>query len=152
LFATIAPEKLASRELDASVGASGPHGFAVRTQYHSSFDIAYVHRIPSRVRDDREPPLQWDETARFMQVIWVGSEGRIFLAKGLDTDLLCCPSGKVGLPSQQPHRHPDVLAFGEPRRMLRCGPSFEARKSAHLQRQRRSRCAGMTPCLLRSVP
>jgi hypothetical protein len=22
-----------------------------------------VHRIPSRVRDDREAPLEWDETA-----------------------------------------------------------------------------------------
>src|ERR1700723_202815 len=84
------------RQLDASVGASGPHGFAVRKPCHSSFDIARVHRIPSRVRDDREPPLWWDETARFMQVIWVGSEGRIFLAKGLDTDLLICPSGKLG--------------------------------------------------------
>jgi hypothetical protein len=30
LFATVAPKKLASRELDASVGASGPHDFAVR--------------------------------------------------------------------------------------------------------------------------
>jgi hypothetical protein len=29
-FATFAPKKLASRELDASVGASGPHDFAVR--------------------------------------------------------------------------------------------------------------------------
>ena len=42
--------------LDASVGASGPHDFAVRFravrhQRHS------VHRIPPRVRDDREPPL-----------------------------------------------------------------------------------------------
>jgi hypothetical protein len=30
LFVTVAPEKFASRELDASVGASGPHDFAVR--------------------------------------------------------------------------------------------------------------------------
>jgi hypothetical protein len=29
-LATVAPKKLASQELDASVGASGPHGFAVR--------------------------------------------------------------------------------------------------------------------------
>ena len=29
-FATVAPEKLASQELDASVEASGPHDFAVR--------------------------------------------------------------------------------------------------------------------------
>jgi hypothetical protein len=85
-----------SATLDASVGASGPHGFAVRKQRHSSFDIARVHRIPSRVRDDREPPLWWDETAGVMQLIWVGCEGRIFLANGLDTDLLICPSGKFG--------------------------------------------------------
>ena len=43
-------------KLDASVGASEPHDFAVRLsavrQKHH-----HVHRIPSRVRDDREPPL-----------------------------------------------------------------------------------------------
>ena len=31
LFVTVAPEKFASRELDASVGASRPHDFAIRT-------------------------------------------------------------------------------------------------------------------------
>ena len=30
LFVTVTPEKLASRELDAGVEASGPHDFAVR--------------------------------------------------------------------------------------------------------------------------
>jgi len=30
-FATVAPEKLASQELDASTAASGPHVFAVRS-------------------------------------------------------------------------------------------------------------------------
>jgi hypothetical protein len=30
LIVTVAPEKLASPELDASAGASGPHDFAVR--------------------------------------------------------------------------------------------------------------------------
>jgi len=30
-LATVAPKKLASRELDASAEASGPHDFAVRT-------------------------------------------------------------------------------------------------------------------------
>jgi hypothetical protein len=61
-LATVTPEKLASQELDASVGASGPHDFAVRLsavrQWHFS-----VHRIPSRVRDDRDTPLEWDKTA-----------------------------------------------------------------------------------------
>jgi hypothetical protein len=49
------------RELDASVGASGPHDFSVRfsTVRHRRF---HVHRILTRVRDDREPPLMWDRT------------------------------------------------------------------------------------------
>ena len=37
-----------------------------------------VHRIPPRVRDDREPPLRWDETATFMEVIWVKTETEYF--------------------------------------------------------------------------
>ncbi|WP_291688174.1 hypothetical protein [Bradyrhizobium sp.] len=35
-LATVAPEKLASQELDASIGASGPHDFAVRIKRCSS--------------------------------------------------------------------------------------------------------------------
>jgi hypothetical protein len=35
---------------------------------------AHVHRIPPRVRDDREPPLKWDETGRNIEVIWVSDE------------------------------------------------------------------------------
>jgi hypothetical protein len=34
------------RQLDISVGISGPHDFAVRGQHHSSVDEAHVHRIP----------------------------------------------------------------------------------------------------------
>jgi hypothetical protein len=37
-----------------------------------------VHRIPPRVRDDREPPLQWDETATDKQVICLGWESKYF--------------------------------------------------------------------------
>ena len=56
-LATIAPKKLASRELDASVGASGPHGFSVRKKALSS--LAPLASIASQpyVRDDRETPL-----------------------------------------------------------------------------------------------
>jgi hypothetical protein len=43
--------------------------------------IACVHRIPPRVRDDREPPLRWDETVANMEVIWVGGEGKYFLGR-----------------------------------------------------------------------
>ena len=44
------------RQLDASVGASGPHDFAVRLKRIRQSAIR-VHRIPPSVRDDREPPL-----------------------------------------------------------------------------------------------
>ena len=55
-LATVTPEKLASQELDASVGASGPHAFSVRLSAVRYRRIR-VHRIPPRVRDDRETPL-----------------------------------------------------------------------------------------------
>ena len=44
------------RSLDASVEASGPHDFAVRVSTVRQRCLR-VHRIPPRVRDDREPPL-----------------------------------------------------------------------------------------------
>jgi hypothetical protein len=37
-----------------------------------------VHRIPSRVRDDRDTPLWWDETARTNEVICFGEERKCF--------------------------------------------------------------------------
>jgi hypothetical protein len=46
-LATVIPKELASRELDASVGASGPHGFAVRKVSAFVFGAARVHRIPT---------------------------------------------------------------------------------------------------------
>jgi hypothetical protein len=39
-----------------------------------------VHRIPPRVRDDRDTPLEWDETAEVLEVIWVKGE-RIYFRK-----------------------------------------------------------------------
>ncbi|SIO57080.1 hypothetical protein SAMN05443247_08441 [Bradyrhizobium erythrophlei] len=47
-LATVAPEKPASRELDASIGASGPHDVAVRVSAVRQRRI-HVHRIPPRV-------------------------------------------------------------------------------------------------------
>ena len=46
------------------------------------FGAIRVHRIPPRVRDDREPPLQWDETAIDMQVICLGRERKNFCKGG----------------------------------------------------------------------
>jgi hypothetical protein len=69
------------RQLDASVGASGPHDFAVRLsavrQRHR-----HVHRIPPRVRDDRETPLYRDGTAVDLKVIWVRREQKYFCERG----------------------------------------------------------------------
>ena len=61
--------KINSRELDASVGASGPHDFSVRfsTVRYRRF---HVHRILPRVRDDRDTPLEWDRTAENIPMIW----------------------------------------------------------------------------------
>jgi hypothetical protein len=44
------------RNLNASVEASGPHDFAVRFCAIRQRHIR-VHRIPPRVRDDRDTPL-----------------------------------------------------------------------------------------------
>ena len=75
---TIAPEKLASRELDASAEASGPHDFAVRKIDALVSSTARVHRIPPRVRDDRDTPLRVGRDHSDTHVIWVGSKSNYF--------------------------------------------------------------------------
>ena len=76
------------RQLDASVGASGPHGFAVREL--SAFVNAppHVHRIPSRIRDDREPPLLGRD-GRICRNDLPDGESGIFFETGLDNQLIC---------------------------------------------------------------
>jgi hypothetical protein len=80
--------KLPLRKLDASVEASGPHDFAVRLSAARQEHIR-VHRIPSRVRDDREPPLMWDGTAIISEVIWVRPKQQSFCRQGW--------TGRIGL-------------------------------------------------------
>jgi hypothetical protein len=65
------------RELDTSVGVSGPHDFAVRLSAIRQKHIR-VHCIPPRVRDDRDTPLEWDETAIVLKVIWVNRKPEYF--------------------------------------------------------------------------
>ena len=60
---TVAARKL-PRDLNAGIEASGPHDFAVRKFNALVSSTACVHRIPPRVRDDRDTPLEWDETSR----------------------------------------------------------------------------------------
>jgi hypothetical protein len=82
-----------SRQLDTSVGASGPHDFAVRLsavrQRHR-----HVHHIPPRVRDDRDTPLLRDGTAADIEVIWVRREQEYFCERGWTEDAPNSPSGK----------------------------------------------------------
>src|SRR6478735_12082063 len=58
-----------SAQLGASIGAPGPHDFAVRAHLRSSSQAIRVHRIPPRVRDDREPPLLPGETGELVALI-----------------------------------------------------------------------------------
>jgi len=58
------------RQLDASIGASGPHGFAVRINAVRQRRIR-VHRIPLHVRDDRERPSERNGTVGVLHLIWV---------------------------------------------------------------------------------
>src|ERR1700728_4286123 len=56
-LATIPARYEASSRVNASVGASGPHGFAVRLSPRTPCEVTSVHRSLARVRGDREPPL-----------------------------------------------------------------------------------------------
>jgi hypothetical protein len=71
--------------LDSSVGASGPHDFAVRLRRASSLRAVNVHHIPPHVRDDRETPLCWDGTGRACRDDLPDGESGKFFRSGLDS-------------------------------------------------------------------
>src|ERR1700738_4763425 len=69
-------------KLDASVGASGPHGFAVRV---STIRQARRPRPPHPapyVRDDRDTPLFRDGMAGHVHLIWVRRKRKYFCKGG----------------------------------------------------------------------
>src|SRR5271169_5177728 len=73
--------------LDASVGASGPHDFAVRDSIIRPRARARLtlprpsHPAPN-VRDDRETPLVMRRgTARVLVLIWPDEEAKYFFAE-----------------------------------------------------------------------
>jgi hypothetical protein len=72
------PELLRVRHSNSSFR---PHDFAVRFSAVRYRHLS-VHRIPPRVRDDREPPLMWDGTAGICEMIWVGREAKNFCKWG----------------------------------------------------------------------
>ena len=73
-----------SAKLDASVGASGPHDFAVREKclrlWHQ---LRPPHPVPN-VRDDRETPLEWARDDQGYATDLGQARSGIFLAGGLD--------------------------------------------------------------------
>jgi hypothetical protein len=76
--ATVIPEKLASQGLDASIGASEPHDFAVReSAARLSRALASTASQPN-VRDDRDTPLAGAGMVREMEMIWVKSQRKSF--------------------------------------------------------------------------
>ena len=89
------PRAVSCARLDASVEASGPHDFAVRFSTVRQRRI-HVHRIPPRVRDDRETPLEWDETAGDIELICAFGKSEYFCTRGwTDRSLyrVICPAG-----------------------------------------------------------
>ena len=75
-------EALASQELDASIGASGPHDFAVRvTRCSSKAHPRPSHSAPN-VRDDRDTPLLWARNAHITPVIWPWRKAKYFFKRG----------------------------------------------------------------------
>jgi hypothetical protein len=73
VLAPVIPEKLASQELNASVGAPGPHDFTVRVSIvrprdMRALDATRVHRIPHPrfVTIGRNAPLHRGGTARMI--------------------------------------------------------------------------------------
>ena len=63
-------------QLDASIGASGPHDFAVRISTVRQRHIR-VHRIPSRVCDDRETPLVSGRDQIDIFLIWPSRQWKL---------------------------------------------------------------------------
>src|SRR5487761_2219683 len=79
--------QVALRKLDASVGASGPHDFAVRKQSALVRSATRVHLSPPRVRDDREPPLLSRRDGANFKSDLGESRMELFLPVALDTTL-----------------------------------------------------------------
>src|SRR5882724_8948659 len=95
------PRSFASRELDTSVGASGPHDFAVRSSIIRPREIIApdaAASIASRlnVRDDREAPLLRGGTGRVVNLICPTGKAKYFCERGWTAKSQNSLSGKSG--------------------------------------------------------
>src|ERR1700730_302730 len=95
-LATVIPEKLASQELDASVGASGPHDFAVRVSRRSSFSASASTASRAALMTLANAPL-WLETRDSVPLICPTGPAKYFSQEGWtaagDLKRLICPPG-----------------------------------------------------------
>ena len=73
-----------SRQLDASVEASGPHDFAVRANIARLSTLPRPPHPAPNVRDDRETPLVKRRDAGDLRVFRAKREGKYFCGGGLD--------------------------------------------------------------------
>jgi hypothetical protein len=87
--------------------ASSPHA-----SRRSSVDTIRVHRIPPRVRDDREPPLSVGRDGRIDKAVSTKRRSEIFFEGGLDNRLAGRRSDlPVGQISLQPCRANQACSF-----------------------------------------
>jgi hypothetical protein len=81
------------RQLDTSVGASGPHDFAVRSKHVVSAPLRPSHPAPTSVTFAKRPS-EWDRMIRFSAVS-TKRKSEKFFARGLDTNFADLPVGQI---------------------------------------------------------
>ena len=82
-------------KLDASVGASGPHDFAVRASTARLASLPRPSHPALNVRDDAYVPLNRGGTGRACRDDLPDGESEIFLQRGLDSDFAKLPVGQI---------------------------------------------------------
>jgi hypothetical protein len=92
-FLPPSPAKVAFRELDTSVGVSGPHDFTVRFRAVRHRHYQRPPHPDPRFVTLRNAPL-WDGTAGNIEVIWVFGKAEYFFRRGLTRHSPNGPSGK----------------------------------------------------------
>jgi hypothetical protein len=92
-LATIIPEKLASQELDASIGASGPHDFAVRFTRRSSRAYPRPPHPAPRFLTIASAPLVGSGWRKLVEMICPTTEGKYFREEGW-TAFVDLPDGR----------------------------------------------------------
>jgi hypothetical protein len=109
LFATIARVmRSIIANLNASVGASGPHGFAVRNKRFRPARLRAPDAVAStashpNVRDDHDTPLWRGGMATNKPVIWVGGKQKYFSTYGWTAQISLNPFDKIA-PSRKGFR------------------------------------------------